>query len=81
MESKLIANGTYVKVGTDMTFPNPSSDRLEDIEWRMRHAKQSVTDGDLVLAASVMAAYREIVLNKTVKNRNAVCSAIKLAET
>ena len=34
MESKIIANGAFIKVGTDMTFPNPSCDRIADIEWR-----------------------------------------------
>lgn len=79
MESKIIANGAFIKVGTDMTFPNPSSDRIADIEWRMRHAKESITEGDLVLAASVLSAYKEIVMHKTVKSRNEVCTAIKRA--
>lgn len=79
MKTKLIAKGAYIKVGVDMTFPNPSCERIADIEWRMRHAKESMTDGVLVTAASVMAAYREIILHKASGDRNAVCSAIKKA--
>lgn len=77
MNAKLISQGTYVKVGNDMAFPNPEAERLSDIEWRFRHARESVTADDLLTAASVMSAYKELVLHKTQKDRNAVCSAIQ----
>lgn len=76
MESKLVSNDLYIKVGPDMVWPNPSSDRLSNIEWRMRHAQDSLSVGDLMLAASVIDAYKELVLRKPQNNRNAVCSAI-----
>lgn len=77
MNTQLISQGTYVKVGDDMTFPSPGSERLSDIEWRFRHARESVTTEDLLTAASVMSAYKELVLNKAQRDRNAVCSAIQ----
>ena len=79
MKSKLVAGGTYISVDNQMTFPNPVSENIGDLEWRMRYAKETVTDGDLVLAASVISAYREIVARKTCKSRNACCSAMKRA--
>lgn len=47
-----MAFGTY----QDTTWPVDT----EEVEWRLRHAKQHVTDGDKNLAASVMGAYRHL---------------------
>jgi len=77
MIAELISQGTYVKVDKEMVFPNPSSEKLSDIEWRFRHARESVTDSDLLIAASVMGAYKEMVLHKTQTERNKVCGSIK----
>ena len=81
LKSKLTSEGTYVKVGSDMIYPNPSSERISNIEWCMRHAKDKVTDGDLTIAASILSAYRGLILEKTQKDRNAVCVAIKNVST
>jgi len=32
-----------------------------DVEWRLRHARDHVTPSDMVMAASILAAYRELV--------------------
>lgn len=79
MDSRLISGGTYIKVGEDMTFPNPVSDRAAEVEWRMRHMRGAVTEGDLLIAASIIGAYRELVASKTQKARNACCQAMKAA--
>jgi len=68
--------GQYVKVD-DMTFPNAHGTRISEVEWTLRHAPDQITRGDQLLAASVIAAYRELVIFKTAKERNYVCSAIK----
>ncbi len=77
MNTEVISHGAYVKVGGDMTFPNPASERLSDIEWRFRYARESLKAEDLLFAASIMSAYRELVLQKSQRDRNAVCSALQ----
>ena len=79
MKSKLVSNGIYISVDDEMVFPNPISDRIIDIEWKMRHSVGSLLDADLLVAASVLSAYRELVSAKTQKNRNAICEAMKAA--
>lgn len=32
-----------------------------DVEWRLRHAREHVTPSDMVVAASIIAAYRNLV--------------------
>lgn len=68
--------GQYTKVD-DMVFPNPHSEKMSDLEWRLRYAPDSIGRGDQLYLASIVEAYREIVMRKTVKDRNHVCSAIK----
>lgn len=68
--------GQYAKV-EDMSFPNPHSAKMSDLDWRLRHAPESISRGDQVYMASIISAYREIVLFKTAKDRQHVCSAIK----
>jgi hypothetical protein len=43
-----------------MAWPVPSP-RLDEIQWRMRYARESLTPEDLLVAASVLCAYSEIV--------------------
>lgn len=68
--------GQYTKVD-DMVFPNPHSEKMSDLEWRLRYAPDSIGRGDQLYLASIVDSYREIVIRKTAKDRNHVCSAIK----
>lgn len=42
----------------DMTWPAPGEE-LSEVEWHLRYG--GVTRSDLVVAASVIAAYRELI--------------------
>ena len=44
----------------DMTWPR-AGNYGGDVEWRLRHAREHVTPSDMVVAASILAAYRELV--------------------
>lgn len=57
-----------------MCFPQPGEE-LYQVNWRLRHGKQ--TQEDLMVAASVISAYSGLVLNKTQKERNYVCSKLR----
>lgn len=60
----------------DMVWPKPSS-RLDDLQWRMRYAPDSVTPNDLLIAASVMDAYDSLVMCDTVKRETVVAGIRK----
>lgn len=68
--------GQYANVD-DMSFPNPHCDRMQDLEWQLRHGSEIPDRSDLLYAASIISAYRELILGKTNKDRQYVCSAIK----
>ena len=61
MDAKLIGDGSYVQVDDQMTFANPTSDKIANIEWMMRHAPQALSHGELRGAASVISSYRELM--------------------
>ena len=60
MKTKHPANSPHYAVFDGMCWPLPSA-RIKDIEWKMRHDPKEVNAGDLMLAASVLAAYGELV--------------------
>lgn len=55
----------------DMTWPAPG-DALDDLEWRLRHGDSVARVGAACTAASVVAAYRELVLCPRVKRERIV---------
>lgn len=48
-------------------------------EWRLRHAPETITRSDHMQAASVMAAYRELIVCPETKRRQVVKELRKLA--
>lgn len=76
MEYKFIANDSYIKID-DTVWPNPVCETSSNLEWRMRHAKDYVKHSDMAYAASIISAYRELVMNKTQERRNYYCSGMK----
>jgi hypothetical protein len=52
-----------------MAWPVPS-ERLDEVQWRMRYARESLTPEDLLLAASVICAYSELVMCETAKRES-----------
>ena len=79
LESELVGNGTYIRVGDNMMFPNPVSDEVANVEWRLRHSQEAYSDGTRYLAASIISAYRTLVASKTTEARTACCDAIRKA--
>ncbi len=80
LEAKRINDSGYVRVDNQMTFPNPHDEKVNNIEWKMRYAPESISRGEMLIAASVFSAYRELVVHKTHWDRNQVCSAINRAK-
>jgi hypothetical protein len=60
-----------------MSWPIPT-ERTRDIEHKMRYARDKLTDGDLLLAASVLDAYREMV-NCSARKRDVAVNGIRAA--
>ncbi len=58
-----------------MSWPIPSV-RIEDIAYKMTHNPKELTRGDMLLAASVLDAYRELV-NCSDKKRRSVIQGIR----
>jgi len=77
MKAEMTSNGNYVRIAGEIILPNPKSDFLSDIEYRLRFFPTDVSKTELMYAASALSAYREIICNKTQANRNKICSAIK----
>lgn len=59
-----------------MTWPNPTDPN--EVQWRLVHG--TPTRSDVMWAASVIGAYRQLTLNDTQKVRNAKVSAIRKAQ-
>lgn len=49
----------------------------EDLEWRLRHAPESITREDQLFLASICSAYRYLVHETTQKRRNAVIRQLR----
>lgn len=79
MESEIVSGGTYIQVGEDMIWPNPVSDRMAEIEHKMCWGRDSLNTQDLLVAASVLSAYRQLIATNTQQRRNQICSAMKSA--
>jgi len=77
MKATLVGNDNYIRIENEIIVPNPKSDFLSDIEYRLRFFPTDVSKTELMYAASTLSAYREIICNKTQANRNKICSAIK----
>lgn len=67
----------FTKVGPDMTWPS-CSEEMAGLAWRLRYARDSITDADKMIAASVIDAYLQLV-SDTQKKRNMVCKELMAA--
>ncbi|MCP4760773.1 MAG: hypothetical protein GY870_03260 [archaeon] len=67
----------YIKIADGTTWPNPRDDN--EIEWKLRHSKQPLTDNERMVVSSIMHAYSQLIHidNKT---RNKKCNMIKNIE-
>lgn len=81
LEAKLVNKSGYVWVDNQMTFPNPHDEKVNNIEWKMRYAPETITRGEMLIAASVLSSYRELIVHKNQHDRNQVCSAINRANS
>ena len=63
----------YTHVADGMTWPQPG-EAMGEVEWRMRYNKPSRED--ILYAASVMSAYRQMVWD-TQRKRNFVCATLQ----
>lgn len=45
--------------GSSVCWPNPHDPN--EIEWKLRYAPDSLTRADMMVAASVMSAYRHVI--------------------
>ncbi len=78
MESKELPCKTFTKIGKDMTWPSCNDD-VAHIEWKIRHHPSALNRGDLLVAASVISAYIDLVRYSSQKKRNSICKALKSA--
>jgi len=69
----------WLKLTEGSTWPRPAleSDESVGVEWKLRHAPDTLTRADQLLAASVMSAYGYMIIDMTQKRRNAVCREIR----
>lgn len=45
--------------------------------WTMRYQPDKATKSDAMTAATIMCAYRDLILKKTQKERNRICERLK----
>jgi hypothetical protein len=62
-------------LGDGSTWPAPCK-AMDELDWRLRHMPERVSHGDMVMAASIINAYRELV-RCTVKRRNVVIRELR----
>ncbi len=53
------------------TFPRIGS----HLNWKLRYARDQITESDMLEAASIISAYDSLVV-KTQKSRNAICKVL-----
>lgn len=58
----------------EMAWPAPDA-AMSQLEWNLRYG--SVTENDKLAAASVIAAYSALIMRKSQKQRNSICSEIR----
>lgn len=58
----------------NMTWPSPLN---EDLAWNLIHTERPLTKSERCYIASIISAYRVIVLQSNQKNRNTLCKKIK----
>ena len=76
LESYLIGEGRYTKIGDDMTWP--SYDQHE-AEWMQRYASKECIVRERFVTASIISAYSNLIALPQ-KKRNAICEALKNAK-
>lgn len=63
----------YYKHFNGMCWPIPSED-MGELEWRLRYS--SITEGEKMVVASVLSAYRELI-NLPQKKRNEIIKELR----
>lgn len=63
----------YYKHFNGMCWPIPSED-MGGLEWRLRYS--SITEGEKMVVASVLSAYRELI-NLPQKKRNEIIKELR----
>lgn len=58
----------------EMAWPAPDA-AMSQLEWTFRYGNPTVNDK--MAAASVIAAYSALIMRKSQKQRNAICSEIR----
>lgn len=67
----------YLRI-QDMTWPSP--EHAGDLEYKLRYSSEYITRGDQLVAASILAAYRELV-SMTAERRRRIVRLIREAES
>ena len=68
---------SFYKSFNGMCWPDPCSERLIEIHSNLLHGTKDTTRSGRLLIASVLNAYRALILDKTQKNRNSICEILK----
>lgn len=64
----------YRNIG-DMTWPAPCEE-MGDLEWRLRFSRDETSKSDRMLAASIISAYRQMIVD-TQQKRNMIAKELK----
>jgi hypothetical protein len=59
-----------------MVWPAPSV-RMGDLEWKLRHSPDMVTTQDMLLAASVIEAYTQMIVDPVTKRQKVIAELRK----
>lgn len=60
----------------DTVWPDPNTECCNDLEWKLRYSQDSLSKGDLFVAAHILSAYSDLI-GMTQKRRNKVCEELK----
>ena len=64
------------KLSDDSVWPDPKSEAVDDLSWRLRYAHEKVTRTDMLHCANIIDAYRKLVLG-TKARRDNVCYELR----
>jgi hypothetical protein len=75
---RILADGKYVALTRGGTWPTPMDHPYSSLEWRLRYAPDNQLPNDRFLAASIVNAYRELIVLPR-KDREAVIRELRAA--
>lgn len=79
MQSKRVKT-KYTKHFDGMCWPDPLSADLDELNWRLRYSQSSITESEMLVLASIISAYQDLIVNKTIQQRHHIIKQLRKSD-